>query len=82
MEHQGIASNDRLPEEKARLSLAQIAAMTPKLLILDEMTNNLDLQTRAHVIQALKNHPGALIVISHDTDFLTAIEVTGWYHLD
>lgn len=30
--------------EKARLSLAQIAAITPKLLILDEMTNNLDLQ--------------------------------------
>ena len=40
--------------EKARLSLAQIAAKTPKLLILDEMTNNLDLETRAHVIEVLK----------------------------
>ena len=36
---------------KARLSLAQIAACTPKLLILDEITNNLDLETRGHVIE-------------------------------
>jgi ATPase subunit of ABC transporter with duplicated ATPase domains len=42
--------------EKARLSLAQIAAKTPKLLILDEMSNNLDLETRNHMIQTLKNY--------------------------
>jgi ATPase subunit of ABC transporter with duplicated ATPase domains len=62
--------------EKARLSLAQIAAITPKLLILDEITNNLDLETRDHVIQVLKNYPGAMLVISHDVDFLLAIDVT------
>lgn len=67
--------------EKARLSLAQIAAITPKLLILDEMTNNLDLETREHVIQILQNYPGAMLVISHDADFLTAIGVTNWYDL-
>jgi ATPase subunit of ABC transporter with duplicated ATPase domains len=62
--------------EKARLCLAQIAAKTPPLLILDEVTNNLDLETRAHVIQVLKNYPGALIVISHDDDFLKEVEVS------
>ena len=62
--------------EKARLSLAQIAARTPKLLILDEITNNLDLETRGHVIEVLKNYPGAMIVISHDADFLKEIEVS------
>ena len=62
--------------EKAKLCLAQIAAKTPKLLILDEMTNNLDLETRKHVIQVLQQYPGTLIVISHDTDFLKAINVT------
>ncbi|HHF7353276.1 TPA: ABC-F family ATP-binding cassette domain-containing protein [Legionella anisa] len=67
--------------EKARLSLAQIAAITPKLLILDEMTNNLDRETRAHVIQVLKVYPGAMIVISHDPDFLSAIEVTDGYEI-
>ena len=67
--------------EKARLSLAQIAAITPKLLILDELTNNLDLETREHVIQVLQNYPGTMLVISHDADFLTAIGITDWYDL-
>ncbi|WED43987.1 ABC-F family ATP-binding cassette domain-containing protein [Legionella cardiaca] len=65
--------------EKARLSLCCIAAKTPALLILDEITNNLDLETRAHVIQVLKNYPGAMIVISHDDDFLQSIEIEKVY---
>lgn len=62
--------------ERARLILAQIAASPPKLLILDEVTNNLDLETRAHVIEVLKAYPGAIIVISHDEDFLAQINLT------
>lgn len=65
--------------EKARLSLAQIAAKTPRLLILDEITNNLDLETRDHMIQVLKDYPGAMLVISHDEDFLEAISVKNFY---
>lgn len=61
--------------EKARLSLAQIAVCTPKLLVLDEITNNLDLETKGHVIEVLKNYPGAMIIISHDSDFLYEIGV-------
>lgn len=67
--------------EKARLSLAQIAAKTPKLLILDEVTNNLDRQSRDHVTQVLKAYPGAMIVISHDVDFLKEIGMTDWYRI-
>lgn len=67
--------------EKARLSLAQIAAKTPKLLVLDEMTNNLDLETREHVIEVLKNYPGVMIIISHDEDFLEAIGIHFSYHI-
>ena len=65
--------------EKARLVLAQIAAHNPKLLILDEITNNLDLETRQHVIDVLKLYPGAMIVISHDQDFLNEIGVNVQY---
>jgi ATPase subunit of ABC transporter with duplicated ATPase domains len=65
--------------EKARLSLVQIVAMTPILLILDEITNHLDLETRDHVIQVLNDYPGAILVISHDADFLLAIGVTIHY---
>lgn len=68
--------------EKARLTLAQIAAKTPKLLILDEITNNLDLETREHVIQVLKAYPGAMIVISHDEDFLKTISIEIFYAIN
>lgn len=61
--------------EKAKLSLARIAANSPKLLILDEITNNLDTETYDHVIQVLKNYPGAMLVVSHDEDFLKAINI-------
>lgn len=61
--------------EKARLSLAKIAAKTPKLLILDEITNNLDFETKAHVTKVLKEYPGAMIIISHDEDLLREIEI-------
>lgn len=67
--------------EKARLTLAKIAAKPPKLLILDELTNNLDLKTRNHVITLLKNYPGAFIVISHDDDFLHRIDINETYSL-
>lgn len=67
--------------EKARLSLARIAASPPKLLILDEMTNNLDATTRNHVVQCLQQYPGPMIVISHDEDFLRKINIMEFYHL-
>lgn len=62
--------------EKARLSLALIAAKTPALLIVDEITNNLDMRTREHVIEILNAYPGAVLAISHDEDFLRAINAT------
>jgi len=65
--------------EKARLSLSMIAAKTPRLLILDEITNNLDLETKEHVIQVLKGYPGAMIIVSHEEDFLEAIDVDHTY---
>ena len=68
--------------EKARLSLAQIAIKTPKLLILDEITNNLDLPTRQHVIDVLKAYEGAILVISHDDDFLKEIGIEDMYVIE
>jgi ATPase subunit of ABC transporter with duplicated ATPase domains len=67
--------------ERVRLSLAQISAHTPKLLLLDEITNNLDLETREHVIQVLRDYPGAMIVISHDEDFLRSILINSFYDI-
>ena len=65
--------------EKARLSLAQIAANPPKLLILDEITNNVDLQTKEYIASVLSAYPGAFIVISHEKEFLDLLPLTGKY---
>ncbi|MDR0662110.1 MAG: ATP-binding cassette domain-containing protein [Holosporales bacterium] len=67
--------------EKARLSLAQIAARPPRLLILDEITNNIDLETRNHVVDLLRAYPAAMIVVSHDEHFLKEIKIERSYAL-
>jgi ATPase subunit of ABC transporter with duplicated ATPase domains len=64
--------------ERARLSLARIAARPPKLLLLDEITNNIDQETRRQVGAILSRYPAAMICISHDDDFLTEIEAERW----
>ena len=67
--------------ERARLSLAQIAAQSPCILLLDEITNNVELDTRLHIIEVLQQYPGAMIIISHDTDFLKELTVETLYEI-
>ncbi len=64
--------------ERIRAALACVLARreTPELLILDEPTNNLDLDSLERLESALMNFQGALIVISHDRTFLENIGVT------
>lgn len=54
----------------------RIGASTPRLIILDEPGNNLDLETRNHLIQVLQAFPGAMILISHDEAFLQEVGIT------
>lgn len=63
--------------ERLRASLACVmtGARPPQLLILDEPTNHLDLDSIAAVETALAAWDGALVVVSHDEDFLAAIGV-------
>lgn len=62
--------------ERARLSLAAIASSSPQLLLLDEITNNIDTETREHIITALNAYRGSLIVVSHDEQLLERLELT------
>lgn len=48
----------------------------PQLLILDEPTNHLDIQAVEQVEAGLRGYDGALLVVSHDADFLEAIGIT------
>lgn len=63
--------------ERMRAALACILAgdVPPKLLVLDEPTNNLDLNSMEQIESALLNFEGALIVISHDKNFLNNIGI-------
>lgn len=65
--------------ELARLCLAQITLLPPSLLILDEITNNIDMETRNHITNIMKNYKGRFIVISHDMNFLDDINVQQVY---
>jgi ATPase subunit of ABC transporter with duplicated ATPase domains len=68
-----LSGGERL---RAALACALMAARPPQLIILDEPTNHLDLESIAAVEVALAAYDGALLVVSHDRDFLAAIGVT------
>ncbi|MEU9748411.1 ABC-F family ATP-binding cassette domain-containing protein [Streptomyces niveus] len=70
--------------ERFRASLAALllAEPAPKLLMLDEPTNNLDLASVRALTGALGAYRGALVVASHDVPFLESIGITRWLALD
>ncbi|MGE0206293.1 MAG: ABC-F family ATP-binding cassette domain-containing protein [Candidatus Babeliales bacterium] len=67
--------------EKARLCLAQLAARNPSLLLLDEITNNIDLEIRRHVIKVLNAYSGAMIIVTHDLEFLKELSISTIYEV-
>ncbi|MEU4315394.1 ATP-binding cassette domain-containing protein [Nocardia sp. NPDC024068] len=68
-----LSGGERL---RAALAMLLLAEPAPRLLILDEPTNNLDLVSLGHLTQALAAFQGALIVVSHDLRFLDEIGIT------
>ena len=60
--------------EKTKLALAQLVAGRTNLLLLDEPTNNLDPPSRTAIAEALQDWPGAMVIVSHDTEFVDALE--------
>lgn len=67
--------------ELARLALAIVSICEIDLLILDEPTNNLDIPTVEQIVEAVNEYHGALMLISHDLDFLSRINITKAFKL-
>ena len=59
--------------EKTKLALTQLVAGRKNLLLLDEPTNNLDPPSRTAIAQALQDWPGAMVIVSHDVEFVEAL---------
>ncbi len=67
---------------KMRIALARILVLNPNVLLIDEPTNHLDIETIIWLEEWLKSFKGAVMMTSHDRDFMTrlcnrTIEVAG-----
>ncbi len=72
------SDHDRLASELSggwimRTHLARLLVQEPDLLMLDEPTNHLDLEALIWLQDYLKNYPGAILMISHDREFLNQL---------
>ena len=59
--------------ERARLTLAMAFAKPSNLLVLDEPTNDLDLETLELLQELLSDYPGTVLLVSHDRDFIDRV---------
>ena len=62
--------------EKARLLLAKLMARESNLLVLDEPTNDLDVETLDLLQELLDDYEGTILLVSHDRDFLDRVATT------
>ncbi|MDB4106402.1 ATP-binding cassette domain-containing protein [bacterium] len=62
--------------EKARLLLARLMARESNVLVLDEPTNDLDIETLDLLQDLLGEYPGTVLLVSHDRDFIDRVATT------
>lgn len=83
--HQFLFSSDTWNKECYKLSGGEkmklvfcsllVGNSTPDVIILDEPTNNLDIQSLEVITETIKGYKGSIIVISHDKQFIEDIEI-------
>ncbi len=67
--------------EKTKMALARLMVSNANVLLLDEPTNNLDPSSIEALLGALQSYEGTIILVSHDTDFVTQLAPTKVVHL-
>lgn len=64
--------------QRTRAALAHLLLLSPELLLLDEPTNHLDMEAIAWLESHLLSYQGALLVVSHDREFLDKVANKIW----
>lgn len=73
-----LASNDPSPGEARKIMLAMGLGTHAWGLVLDELTNHLDLPTIERLEVALSSYPGAILLVTHDSKFAAACTDSAW----
>lgn len=64
--------------QRSRVALAAVSYASPHVIVLDEPTNNLDLESVATLADCVKNFKGAVICVSHDQFFVQSVVNEAW----
>ncbi|KAI0986190.1 hypothetical protein GJ496_004721 [Pomphorhynchus laevis] len=64
--------------QKARVAMADLAAKSPDILILDEPTNNLDLESIDALAEAIKDYDGGVVLVTHDERLIRETDCQLW----
>jgi len=76
IDHTDLSGGQRLNK-----AVTEALSLDPNALLLDEPTNHLDSRNKKSLMRMLQNHPGTLIVVSHDKELLRQCTDTLW-HID
>lgn len=71
-----IKMKDLSGGQKARVALAELCLSAPDVLILDEPTNNLDIESIDALAEAIAEYKGGVIIVSHDERLIRETECT------
>lgn len=73
-----IKMKDLSGGQKARVALAELCLNAPDVVILDEPTNNLDIESIDALAEAISEYKGGVIIVSHDERLIRETECTLW----
>ena len=75
---QGMPAYGLSGGQRSRVALAAVSYVEPHILVLDEPTNNLDLESVVALADAVESFKGGVILVSHDQYFVGRVAKEVW----